>query len=833
MIDHIETEQKNLSSISETISLTGISKSFSGIPALSDVNLDFYPGEVHAILGENGAGKSTLMNIIVGVLQPESGHIKFCKEPIHHMSPELASTLGISICYQHPAIMDDLSVLENLQVSLPKSYFYQQNLYKLGKNILEEFGLKLPLDERGENLTFSQKQLIEIAKALAVKPKLLILDEPTASLDQEATSMLFAHIQAAVKTGTSVIYITHRIAEVRTIANRVTVLRNGRISGNAIVSEVSNQTLLDMIIGRQIGSAFPAKHPPTEETLFSVSAFSGNKYTDVSLDVSRGEIVGIAGVSGNGQEELMRGLAGLEPSIGEIRLEKKLLTRSELRKLAAFIPSDRHAEGIISSLSIRENAALGALGNFSSFGRIKPDRELQFVGDAFSSLSVKASSVDAPILTLSGGNQQKVVMARALLSNPKIILADEPTQGVDVGARTEIYRILRENSESGITVIVNSSDAAELEGLCDKVIVMSRGRIVKTLTGDDIVESKIVSAAVEAETDFGKATNHTKKISSRKNLRHFLQTDNAPVIPLALTVLLLAFIGYNQNSHYLSSLNVSNILQLTTTLGLIAMGQTIVMMLGGIDLSVGPLAGFLVVCASFFINSGSSWLMITLGFSLILILAIIIGTINSLLIRFARFTSIAATLAMYIALQGVSFLLRGSPGGYINSNIINVISYQIGPIPLAFLAMCGLGIVSEYGLRKWRPGIELRAVGSSESSTQKIGLKINRISILGYIGCALFTAFGAITLMAQIGVGDPQQGVNYTLSSITAVVLGGTSLKGGRGTFIGTLFGALLLTEGLNTVSFLGLSQTWQYVFQGTLILFAALLYSSARRKNI
>ncbi|HQT47697.1 MAG TPA: ABC transporter permease, partial [Acidocella sp.] len=239
-----------------------------------------------------------------------------------------------------------------------------------------------------------------------------------------------------------------------------------------------------------------------------------------------------------------------------------------------------------------------------------------------------------------------------------------------------------------------------------------------------------------------------------------------------------------------------------------------------------------VVVASFFINAGHPLLEVLLGFVLLFAGALAVGTINGLLIRFANFTPIAATLAMYIGLQGGSFLLRDGPGGYISPGVVNVISYQVGPVPVAFLVMCTIGIGAEYALRKWRPGLELRAVGSSELSTRRIGLKISRIYVAGYIGSALFTALGAVTLMAQIGVGDPQQGVNYTLSSITAVVLGGTSLKGGRGTFIGTLLGALLLTEALNTVSFLGLAQTWQYVFQGALILFAALIYSSVRGRS-
>ncbi|MCB1490073.1 MAG: ATP-binding cassette domain-containing protein, partial [Bauldia sp.] len=462
-------------------------------------------------------------------------------------------------------------------------------------------------------------------------------------------------------------------------------------------------------------------------------------------------------------------------------------------------------------------------------------RELKQVGEAFASLDVKAPSIEAAVASLSGGNQQKVVMARALLAEPSLIVADEPTQGVDVGARAEIYRILREVSNSGAPVIVNSSDAVELEGLCDKVLVMSRGRIVDTLTGDDVKESRIVAAAVSAATVADAAEGGQGSMGASRqqhSWRHFLQLDNAPAIPLVLVTIALALFGYSQNENFLSAFNIANVLLLATALGFVALGQTIALLLGAIDLSVGPLTGFLVVIASFFINDGSPLGMIAAGFLLMLGAAMIVGLVNGLLIRFANFTPIAATLAMFIGLQGLSFLLREFPDGYITYSVVEIITWQIGPIPVAFIVMVLFALGAEFALRRTRPGWQLRALGSSEESSRRIGLHVDRIYIAGYIGSALFAALGAVMLMAQIGVGDPQQGVNYTLSSITAVVLGGTSLRGGRGTFIGSMLGAVLLTEVLNIVAFLGLSQTYQYLFQGALILAAALLYAAARGRS-
>lgn len=817
------------------IRLTSVSKSFAGVRALTDVSVDFFPGEVHAILGENGAGKSTLMNIITGVLQPNGGRIEFGGRNVMPLTPESSSNLGIAISYQHPAILGDMTVLENLQVALPdNSVFARGSTHEIGRKLLDDVGLKVPLKQRVDSLTVAQKHLLELAKALAVNPKVLILDEPTASLDQDATDMLFRRIRDLVKGGTSVIYITHRLAELRQIADRVTVLRDGRWRGSALVSEIDNQELLKLIVGRTLASAFPPKcEDSAPQVNFEVRGLTGRKFADINFEVGRGQIIGVAGVEGNGQSDLMRALAGLLPASGKIRLDDVELSTQQLKDKAAYMPSDRHSEGLAADLTIRENATFGSLERYATAGILNRRMEVEQVRDVFSSLAVKASSLDAKILSLSGGNQQKVVMSRALLSQPGFIIADEPTQGVDVGARFEIYRILREVSNAGTPVIVNSSDAAELEGLCDVVVVMSRGHIVETLRGSDITEARIVGAAVEADTH----AHHVAEARGpsvqgfRDRIRQYVQSDNATVIPLALVIVLLALYVNGQNENYLSAFNLSNILILATALGFIALGQTIALLMGGIDLSVGPLAGFVVVVGSFFINDGQPAATMALGILLMFGVAIIVGLINGSLIRFANFTPIAATLAMFIGLQGMSFVLRDGPGGYIDFDVIDTITYRIGPVPVAFIVLALTAILGEVALRKIRPGWQLRAVGSNEESARRVGVRINRTFIAGYVGVSVLTAVGAIMLMAQIGVGDPAQGVNYTLGSITAVVLGGTSLLGGRGTFIGTVLGALLLTEVLNAVSFLGLSQAYQYAFQGLLILAAALIYSTARRR--
>jgi len=492
------------------------------------------------------------------------------------------------------------------------------------------------------------------------------------------------------------------------------------------------------------------------------------------------------------------------------------------------MPADRLTEGLMIDLNVRENSAITALDRLTTGPLVSRRREVATVKRELSELAVKAPSLEAPVSALSGGNQQKVVMARAMLSEPSILVADEPTQGVDVGARAEIYRILREVAGRGVPVVVSSSDAKELEGLCDRVVVMSRGHAVATFEGDAVTEERIVHAAISA-------TTHTAQRAARRDtgvsrLVRFIEGDYAPVVVLAAVIFALGVYVLSHNSRYLSDFNINSVMFACAALGFISLGQTFALLLGGIDLSVGPLAGFLVVVASFFVLDGRSPAEWALGFVLMALAAAGVGLLNGSLVRFAKFTPVAATLVTYIGLGGLAFTLRSAPDGYIASSVTNAISTKIWAIPVAFIVFVACAVGLELALRKTRFGMRLRAVGSDEESARRVGIPVTKTALLGYLGASLLTLLGAVVLLAQLGVGDPGQGTGYTLTSITAVVLGGTSLLGGRGTFIGTLMGAGLSVQVLNATVFLNLDQKWQYIFQGLLIVAAAIIYSQVRR---
>ncbi len=812
-----------------------VTKAFPGVLALKEVSFEVRAGEVHGLVGENGAGKSTLMNVIGGDLAPTSGGIEIAGRRIQQFRPAVSRGAGVAFVHQHPALLPDLTVAENVVLAMPPGRappFARANAFVAAA--LAPWSSTIDPRARVDELGLADQHVVEIVKALALDPGLLILDEPTEHMDAADVERLFARVRALAADGRAVIYISHRIHEVKAIADRLTVLRDGRVRGTFDAAAVDEAQIINLIVGRELQSAFPPKPAAIDRSgtaALDVRDLGGVGFAGVGLKAFAGEIVGLAGVEGNGQRDVLRALAGLTPSRGEVRIggEAASVTTPVAARGAgvAYVPRERQAEGLLPAESVFENLGLMALARNAAAGFSRPGRERAAVEAQAAALAVKTPSLDTPVRLLSGGNQQKVVIGRALLDRPRVLLAGEPSQGVDAGARLEIYRILREVSAAGTAVLIASADALELEGLCDRVLVFSRGRVVREIEGEAVTERAITAAAVSATAL--RAPDVRPRAST--GLRRFLKGDLAPSAVLLLALLVLGGAAAASSPAYLGAANLNNYLVLLAGLAFIAMGQLVVMLTAGIDLSVGPLAGLVVVIASFSVLDDAGGGTIALGFALSGLAAAAVGLVNAGLIRLALITPVIATLATYMGLRGLSLLLRPQPAGSINGDVTDWITAQVGFVPVAFLVAVALAVALEVGVKRTRWGLALRAAGSDDANARRIGVPVGATVAGAYVACALLTYLGGVMLMAQIGIGEPSAGVTFTLMSITAVVLGGASLFGGRGSFIGCLLGSALLQQTFNVTSFLRLTSAWQYWLLGGLTLAAAAFYSRLRRR--
>jgi ribose transport system ATP-binding protein len=817
--------------------LTDVTKTFPGVVALDGVTLEVLAGEVHALVGENGAGKSTLMAVAAGSTVPDAGTVEIGGRLLEAASPADAQALGLAIVYQHLSILEDLTVTENMVFAMPPGR--RPKMSGAGawtRQQLAAVGAQIDPAERVSDLSIANRQLVEIAKALALDASVLILDEPTESLTSIESERLFENIRAIREHGTAVVYISHRLPEVRRIADRITVLRDGRTRGTFDVAGISEGEILRLIIGRAPGQAFPAKlgagaGPATP--LLEVTGLGGHGFDGVSVSVHAGEIVGLAGVEGNGQRAFLRALAGLGAAHGQALLDGERLRLGAPARMrtagVVHLPGDRHREGVMLSLSVRDNVSLLALPALADGGVVRRRRERDVVAAKVAELGVRTPSQETTVAALSGGNQQKVLFARALLGAPRVLLADEPTRGVDAGARIDLYRVLREAAAEGRAVIVLSSDAVELQGLCDRVLVFSRGRVVRELEGEDINEEHITGTAVTSEVDRRGAL--ARRDTRVGRARRFLSGDYLPSVVLALLIVAVGIYTYLDTSRFVDPFSLKTNLLLATVLAFVSFGQLVMLLTGNFDLSVGPLMGLVIVVSSFFWATGQGAGDLALGIAAVIGTGVAVGLVNGLLVRVGRLDSIRATIASFIVIQGIALQLRPQEGGFLRADITAAINQGIGWMPIAFLVAVAITVIAEVALRRTWPGIGLRAVGSDATRAHRLGARVNVTLVAAFVLCSLFTVAAGVMLAGQLGVGDgdPAATSSYTLTSITAVVLGGASTFGGRGSFAGALLGAVLLTELVSAVPFLQIALSWNYWFPGILILVGCGIYSRAR----
>ena len=492
----------------ELLVMENISKTFPGVKALDNARLTLRRGSVHALMGENGAGKSTLMKCLFGVYKADSGKITLMGNEVRFGNAKEALDGGVAMVHQELSQAMKRSVMDNMFLGrYPKifknaPFTSEKKLYEMTKEVFDELGIDINPREKIENLSVSKRQMIEIAKAVSYNAKVIVFDEPTSSLNEGEAEKLFAIINMLRERGCGIIYISHKMDEILRISDEITVMRDGRHITTKRAEELTTSEIIKLMVGRELKDRYPDKTNKTGERLFEVKNLNSNdlKLKNINLTLQKGEILGVAGLDGSGRSELVESIFGLRKStaVAMTLKDKKIKNSSPgdaIKNGFALVTEERRATGLFGILSVRDNTVISSLQNFK-FGPFLSESKMQSVTEEqIKNLRIKTPGEKTKIESLSGGNQQKVILARWLLANPQVLMLDEPTRGIDVGSKYEIYKLIINLATDGKGIIMVSSEMGELLGLCDRIIVMSGGRIAGELNAEDATQEKIMELA--------------------------------------------------------------------------------------------------------------------------------------------------------------------------------------------------------------------------------------------------------------------------------------------------------------------------------------------------
>jgi ribose transport system ATP-binding protein len=493
-------EQKNVS-----LEMIGITKKFPGVLALDNVSLNIERGKILALVGENGAGKTTLMKVLSGVFKMDSGEIKLDGKKIKIANPLASQNHGISIIYQDLNLMLNMDIAENIFIGREQRagfYIKKTKMHEDAKELLEKVGLDLSTKTLVKDLSTAQKQMVEVAKALSFKARVIIMDEPTSSLTESETKILFKIIKALKKNNVAVVFISHRLNEIFEIADEVAVLRDGQMVGSLKKEEMTNDTIIRMMVGRELKDIYAKLPVKIGETILEVKNLGTKGFLkDINFTLKKGEILGFSGLVGAGRSEVMRAVFGIDKKeTGEIFIDGKETeiqsTVDSLKNGIGFLPEDRKEQGLILGMEVKENITLAALNLLSKMKIIDKKKEVNVALSYINKLSIKTPSVEHKISSLSGGNQQKVVVAKWIATEPKILILDEPTRGIDVGAKKEIHLLMSKLAQQGVAIIMISSELPEILGMSDRIVVMHEGRIKGELSIKEASQLKIMDIAI-------------------------------------------------------------------------------------------------------------------------------------------------------------------------------------------------------------------------------------------------------------------------------------------------------------------------------------------------
>lgn len=802
----------------------GLTKTYPGVRALDAVDWQVHEGEVRGLIGPNGAGKTTLVSIVAGMETPDSGQVHIAGRRLERFAPLAAAALGVALVPQRPSLFPSLSVLDNLFVAMwarrgPVLDWGQMS--RRARQVFDRLGVDIPLGAPVGALSWADRQMVQIARALLHDARLFIFDEPTTPLTPAETERVFAVIQSLANAGAAVVYITHRLPELFDLCGSVTLLRDGRIISTVSISDVAEDDLVRMMAGPQ-PSLVSAAGGPLGRALLQVLDLHASGAGPVSFSVAEGEILGLTGLAGSGADAIARAIAGANRATGRVLLDGRPvpLNRVHLAQQAGIclLPADRHTESMFHGMTVRENLTITALRALAGRGGwIDSRREQQMAAQTAKRMAVKLASIEQPIETLSGGNQQKVALGRSLLAQPRVLVAIEPTQGVDVGARAEIHQLLRSLAAQGMAVIVVASEVAELQRLCHRVLVFHRGRLAGSLPAHQATEEQVLrhaSGLSQAQASLPSAA--ASPVPDQPPALAFPFVREAV---LAAFLVLLALVVGAANPQFLSASNLRDVAGNASYVLVAALAMTILIVTGNIDISVGSALG---LCAA--VGAGMAVAGRPLA-EVILITALcgcVLGLVNALATVGLRLASIIVTLGTLNIFRGL--LIQFTGGKWITglpSHFRIIALGTIAGIPLCVLIALAAACLTWLALRFTAWGRCCYLWGDNPDAASRLGINGNLVVVSAFALMGAATGLAALMFAARFSAVQSNAGLGFELLVITCAVVGGANIFGGRATVIGTVLGVLLVTVLGNALTLVHLSAYWDRAAQGALVLAA------------
>ncbi len=835
--------------------------------AVSRVDFDLRAGEVHALVGENGAGKSTLGRLLSGALQGDEGTLTVNGRVVHFRSPREALAAGIAMIPQELQLVTSLSVAENISLGRERrgasGLVDRDALNAAAREQLAAVGAShIAPSASLRDLAPGDRQLVAIARALARKARCLVMDEPTAALGAGEEAQLERVIRALAAAGVGVVYVSHKLDEVLRLADRVTVMRDGERITTRPAAGLTPPELVRLMVGRELPpSELPIVAPTARDVLRiehltvepGTGASAGAPLDDVSLRVRAGEIVGLAGLVGAGRTDLLLALVGAHGGAvtGRIWLdgsEYRPYTPTSARDAGVvLLPEERKADGIFPQLGVDRNVTMSALERVSRWGWVDQRAHSREASTLMARTAVRSASPSVPIGTLSGGNQQKALLARCLFASPRLLLLDEPTRGIDLAARADVYRELHALAQEGFGVLLASSDMSEVLTQCHRILVVREGRIVAEFDRDRATEEAVLAAAAGAPQ--GDKGDRTLPASAERVASGGASPPAAPPLPSAtsaslrnqlarsrgmfglLAVLLIAIVFSPTRGGRLVFLDVGNltdILRQVAEKGILAVGMTAVVIAGGIDLSVGSMLAFAATLSAWLLMRGVGLAATTF---LVLVAGAAWGLLNGVVVARWRLPAFIATLATMSAARGAARWLSGGtaiPLGFGEggaSEAVRGLAAPLLPYVPAPALIFGLTVVAMHlFLARTRGGRYLYAIGDNPSAARLAGVRVPWHTAGVYVIAGVLAALAGLVHCAQLEQGNPNDGVAYELDAIAAVVIGGTSLSGGAGSVAGTLVGILTIGVINNAMGLNNVDANLQLILKGAIILLAVWL---------